>query len=158
MIRLKVRSDLSMVQIKLGLGLLGCSTCRPRGSLLLFCWHFWRYFDFFDDFGVVGTGYFDLSPARTVMTKTQQWESAAPHTLSVAELNRDGYRYWGYYGLTNCGGIGLARSWPTSSPQESVALPLPTPESSGSFRPAMTRLSTSSPSSSGITMSSSATS
>lgn len=69
-----------------------------------------RVFDFYDDFGDVGTGYFELSPPRTVMTKTQEWESAAPHTLSVVELNRDGYRYWGYYGLTNCGGIGLVRS------------------------------------------------
>jgi hypothetical protein len=69
-----------------------------------------RVFPFFDDFGVPGTGYYDLSPAQTVLTVTQAWENAAPHTLSVVEANHDGYRYWGYYGLTNCGGIGLARS------------------------------------------------
>ncbi|MCL5995428.1 MAG: DUF2341 domain-containing protein [Chloroflexi bacterium] len=69
-----------------------------------------RVFSFFDDFGIPGTGYYALSPARTVLTVTQSWEKAAPHTLSVVEVDRDGYRYWGYYGLTNCGGIGLVRS------------------------------------------------
>ena len=33
-----------------------------------------------------------------------------PHTLSVLELNRGGFRYWGWYGLNEGAGIGLARS------------------------------------------------
>jgi hypothetical protein len=30
--------------------------------------------------------------------------------MSVLELNRDGFRYWGWYGLNEGKGIGLARS------------------------------------------------
>jgi Domain of unknown function (DUF2341) len=70
----------------------------------------WRTFEFFDDFDQPGAGYFPLGPARTVMVKDLPWETQAPHTLTVVELNRDGWRYWGYYGLADCGGIGLARS------------------------------------------------
>jgi hypothetical protein len=41
----------------------------------------------------------------------QAWEGdQQPHTLSVIELNRDGFRYWGWYGLNHGRGIGLARS------------------------------------------------
>lgn len=69
-----------------------------------------RVFEMFDDFGKPGLGYFRFSEPTTIMTRSLPWESEAPHTLSVIELNRDGYRYWGYYGLANCGGIGLARS------------------------------------------------
>lgn len=69
-----------------------------------------RAFEMFDDFGQPGLGYYEFSPATTVMTQTEPWETKPPHTLSVVELNRDGYKYWGYYGLTDCGGIGLARS------------------------------------------------
>jgi len=45
-----------------------------------------------------------------------KWDSNKVHTLSVVEVNRDGYRYWGYYGLSYYGGDanlrkgGLARS------------------------------------------------
>ncbi len=69
-----------------------------------------RTFEKFDDFGQPGLGYYAFGPPATVMTRTEAWETEAPHTLSVIEWNRDGYRYWGYYGLADCGGIGLARS------------------------------------------------
>lgn len=69
-----------------------------------------RTFEMFDDFGRPGLGYYEFGPATTVMTRTEAWETQAPHTLSVIELNREGYRYWAYYGLADCGGIGLARS------------------------------------------------
>lgn len=69
-----------------------------------------RTFEFFDDFDRAGAGYFALGEPATIAAKDQQWETQAPHTLSVVELNRDGYRYWGYYGLADCGGIGLLRS------------------------------------------------
>lgn len=54
-------------------------------------------------------GYFSLSAARTIMRQAG-WETEAPHTLSVVQANRGGFRYWGYYGLQDCGGIGIARS------------------------------------------------
>ncbi len=69
-----------------------------------------RTFEMFDDFGKPGAGYYTFGPPTTIMTRSLDWETEAPHTLSVVELNRDGYRFWGYYGLANCGGIGLARS------------------------------------------------
>lgn len=69
-----------------------------------------RTFDFFDDFDRAGVGYFELGAPRTIAVQDQPWETQAPHTLSVVELNREGYRYWGYYGLADCGGIGLLRS------------------------------------------------
>lgn len=55
-------------------------------------------------------GYFPMSSERTVMTQSLPWEGSAPHTLSVVEANRGGYRYWGYYGLTDGGDLGLAYS------------------------------------------------
>ena len=59
-----------------------------------------------------GTGsYFDLQGAHTILKKDQPWESSAPHTLTVVEKNKGGYKYWGYYGLQyKNGGVGLARS------------------------------------------------
>jgi hypothetical protein len=55
--------------------------------------------------------YFDLQKPRRVLSKHQRWEGDQfPHTLSVVEMNRDGYRYWGWYGLNEGRGIGLARS------------------------------------------------
>jgi hypothetical protein len=45
------------------------------------------------------------------MPDAQAWEGKQfPHTLSVLELNRMGFRYWGWYGLNEGGGFGLARS------------------------------------------------
>jgi hypothetical protein len=69
-----------------------------------------RVFEFFDDFGAPGPGYFALGPPETIGVQDQPWETQAPHTLSVVDLNQDGYRYWGYYGLADCGGIGVMRS------------------------------------------------
>lgn len=58
-----------------------------------------------------GIPYLQLTTRRHVMPDAQPWEGKEfPHTLSVLELDRDGYRYWGWYGLNEGGGIGLARS------------------------------------------------
>jgi hypothetical protein len=55
--------------------------------------------------------YLDLSKPQHVLPDAQEWEGKEfPHTLSVLELNRDGFRYWGWYGLNEGMGIGLARS------------------------------------------------
>jgi hypothetical protein len=56
-----------------------------------------------------GIGYFPLSSPTTVMSKVP-WQGTAPHTMSVVELNREGFRYWGYYGLQEWDGIWLAFS------------------------------------------------
>jgi hypothetical protein len=69
-----------------------------------------RTFEMFDEFGHAGAGYFEFSAPTTVMTQTLPWETKPPHTLTVIEHDRDGYKYWGYYGLADCGGIGIARS------------------------------------------------
>jgi hypothetical protein len=45
------------------------------------------------------------------MPDAQPWErDQYPHTLSVLELKRGGFRYWGWYGLNEGRGVGLARS------------------------------------------------
>src|SRR6516225_9812530 len=55
--------------------------------------------------------YFDLGNPRRILSKHQGWEGDQfPHTLSVVEMKRDGYQYWGWYGLNEGRGIGLARS------------------------------------------------
>jgi hypothetical protein len=55
--------------------------------------------------------YFELSKPQQVLPDAQPWEGMEfPHTMSVLELNRDGFRYWGWYGLNEGKGIGLARS------------------------------------------------
>jgi hypothetical protein len=55
--------------------------------------------------------YFDLGKPRHTLSKHQRWEGDQfPHTLSVIEMKRDGYQYWGWYGLNEGRGIGLARS------------------------------------------------
>lgn len=57
------------------------------------------------------TPYLQLTTPRHVLPDAQPWEGKEyPHTLSVLELNRDGFRYWGWYGLNEGAGIGLARS------------------------------------------------
>src|SRR5579871_2794275 len=56
-------------------------------------------------------GYLKLSPPRRVLPEAQTWEGKEfPHTMSVLELKRGGFRYWGWYGLNEGGGIGFARS------------------------------------------------
>ena len=58
-----------------------------------------------------GVSYLQLTTPRHVMPDAQSWEGKEfPHTLSVLELHRQGYRYWGWYGLNEGAGIGLARS------------------------------------------------
>lgn len=55
--------------------------------------------------------YLKLTTPRHVLPDAQAWEgNEFPHTLSVLELKRDGFRYWGWYGLNEGRGIGLARS------------------------------------------------
>ena len=55
--------------------------------------------------------YLQLSTPRRVLPDAQSWEGDQfPHTLSVLELKRGGFRYWGWYGLNEGRGIGLARS------------------------------------------------
>jgi hypothetical protein len=55
--------------------------------------------------------YLKLTTPRHVLPDAQKWEGAEfPHTMSVLDLKRDGFRYWGWYGLNEGGGIGLARS------------------------------------------------
>lgn len=55
--------------------------------------------------------YLKLSEPRHVMPDAQAWEgNEFPHTFSVLEFNKGGFRYWGWYGLNEGRGIGLARS------------------------------------------------
>jgi hypothetical protein len=55
--------------------------------------------------------YLKLTEPRHVMSEAQPWEGDQyPHTLSVLEFKRDGFRYWGWYGLNEGRGIGLVRS------------------------------------------------
>jgi hypothetical protein len=57
------------------------------------------------------TPYLKLTTPRHVLPDAQSWEgNEFPHTLSVLEFKRDGFRYWGWYGLNEGRGIGLARS------------------------------------------------
>jgi len=55
--------------------------------------------------------YLKLTAPRRVLPDAQAWEgNEFPHTMSVLEWNRGGFRYWGWYGLNEGRGIGLARS------------------------------------------------
>jgi len=55
--------------------------------------------------------YLTLPEPQRLAWPAQDWEGdQQPHTLSVIELNRAGFRYWGWYGLNHGRGIGLARS------------------------------------------------
>jgi hypothetical protein len=55
--------------------------------------------------------YLKLTTPRQVLSEAQTWEgNEYPHTMSVLELNRDGFRYWGWYGLNEGRGVGLAWS------------------------------------------------
>lgn len=58
-----------------------------------------------------GISYLKPSAPREVLNDAQPWEGDQQnHTLSVVELNLEGFKYWGYYGLNEGRGIGLARS------------------------------------------------
>lgn len=55
--------------------------------------------------------YLKLITPRPVLAEAQPWEgNEFPHTMSVLEIKRGGFRYWGWYGLNEGRGIGLARS------------------------------------------------
>ena len=55
--------------------------------------------------------YLKLTTPQQIMPEAQSWEGDQfPHTLCVLELKRGGFRYWGWYGLNEGRGIGLARS------------------------------------------------
>jgi hypothetical protein len=55
--------------------------------------------------------YPSLTAPQRILADAQTWEGKEfPHTLNVLELKRGGFRYWGWYGLNEGGGIGLARS------------------------------------------------
>ena len=58
-----------------------------------------------------GIPYLKLTAPRHVLPDAQPWEGKEfPHTMSVLEWKRGGFRYWGWYGLNEGGGCGLARS------------------------------------------------
>ena len=77
-------------------------------------------FEFFDDFETPSTtyDYYSLSsPGVTILVQDPQgaWETSEPHTLDIVDWGtaKDGFRYWGYYGLQSYpqgGPVGLARS------------------------------------------------
>lgn len=54
----------------------------------------------------------DPGSGTLALEQDQAWETGAPHTLSVVEMNSGGYKYWGYYGITGASGgpVGLAYS------------------------------------------------
>jgi len=55
--------------------------------------------------------YLKLTTPRHVLADAQAWEgNEFPHTMSVLEMKRGGFRYWGWYGLNEGRGVGLARS------------------------------------------------
>ena len=61
--------------------------------------------------GLSSVPYLQLTKPQPVLADAQPWEGKEfPHTLTVLELNRGGFRYWGWYGLNEGKGIGLARS------------------------------------------------
>ncbi len=49
-----------------------------------------------------GLKYPSLSESRVIMVgDSGKWDANKVHTLSVVEANKGGYKYWGYYGLSN---------------------------------------------------------
>ena len=55
--------------------------------------------------------YLKLTSPRHVLPDAQPWEgNEFPHTMSVLDMKRGGFRYHGWYGLNEGRGIGLARS------------------------------------------------
>ncbi len=55
--------------------------------------------------------YLQLPAPQLLTLPPQAWEGdQQPHTMSVLEMNRGGYRYWAWYGLNNGRGVGLMRS------------------------------------------------
>ncbi len=55
--------------------------------------------------------YLNLPEPQLLALPEQAWEGdQQPHTMSVLEMNKAGYRYWAWYGLNNGRGMGLMRS------------------------------------------------
>jgi hypothetical protein len=73
-------------------------------------------FMFYDGFESTWNKYPAIGAYSTVMVADQDWETSAPHTMSVVEMNRDPgtgtvYKYWGYYSLqSTASAIGVAFS------------------------------------------------
>jgi hypothetical protein len=81
----------------------------PSLTLLLLCPCVWSQSPSKPDGAAIQ--YLQLGAPRRVLPGAQAWEgNEFPHTLSVLELQRGGFRYWGWYGLNEGRGIGLARS------------------------------------------------
>jgi hypothetical protein len=61
--------------------------------------------------GGAAPNYIALPAPQLIDMPPQDWEGdQQPHTFSVLEMNRGGFRYWAWYGLNNGRGVGLARS------------------------------------------------
>ena len=59
----------------------------------------------------VAVTYLKLPEPQLLALPPQAWEGdQQPHTFSVLEMQRAGFRYWAWYGLNNGRGVGLARS------------------------------------------------
>ncbi|HZK05381.1 MAG TPA: putative Ig domain-containing protein [Actinomycetaceae bacterium] len=63
------------------------------------------------------TGYFTLGTPQAAVVSSSYAPGQYPHTMSVLDVNPSqspsinaGYRYLGYFGHNNCGGINIARS------------------------------------------------
>jgi hypothetical protein len=55
--------------------------------------------------------YLKMPSPVTIKWPAQRWEGdQQPHTLSVVQFDKGGYKYWGWYGLNQGRGMGLARS------------------------------------------------
>lgn len=60
---------------------------------------------------IAAPNYIALPAPQLIDMPAQAWEGdQQPHTFSVLEMNRGGFRYWAWYGLNNGRGVGLARS------------------------------------------------
>lgn len=60
---------------------------------------------------IAAPNYIALPAPQLIDMPAQAWEGdQQPHTFSVLEMNRGGFRYWTWYGLNNGRGVGLARS------------------------------------------------
>ena len=51
------------------------------------------------------SNYPSISKSKTIIVgDSGKWDFNKTHTLSVVETNKEGYKYWGYYGLSYYGG------------------------------------------------------
>jgi len=88
---------------------------RPPADVI--CWRLWPALTAL----VVGAAvrpahaqsvsYLHLPEPLQLDLPAQAWEGdQQPHTMSVLEMRRGGFRYWAWYGLNNGRGVGLMRS------------------------------------------------